>query len=129
MAKDKIAFLGGGVMGEAMIRAVLDRHVVPPSHVSVTGPRRERRAELAKQFGISAVASNAEAARDADVVVLSVKPQVLPSVMKELRGKLRTDQLVLSIVAGATMRSLEAGRARPPRPRALASTPAPAGPG
>ena len=81
MAKDRIAFLGGGVMGEAMIRAVLDRHVVPPSHVTVTAPRRERRAELAKQFTIAAVASNAEAAKDADVVVLSVKPQVLPAVM------------------------------------------------
>src|SRR5258708_13818119 len=125
MAKDKIAFLGGGVRGEAWIRAVLDRHVVPPSHVSVTGPRRERRAELAKQFGISAVASNADAAKDADVVVLSVKPQVLPSVMKELRGKLRTDQLVLSIVAGATMRSLEAGLAHPSVWRALPNTPAP----
>src|SRR5258708_10727108 len=125
MAKDKIAFPGGGVMGEAMIRAVLDRHVVPPSHVSVTGPRRERRAELAKQFGISAVASNADAAKDADVVVLSVKPQVLPSVMKELRGKLRTDQLVLSIVAGATMRSLEAGLAHAPLRPALPHNPAP----
>ena len=72
MAKDRIAFLGGGVMGEAMIRAVLDRHVVPPSHVTVTGPRRERRAELAKQFAITALASNADAARDAAVVVLSV---------------------------------------------------------
>ena len=70
MAKDRIAFLGGGVMGEAMIRAVLDRHVVPPSHVAVTGPRRERRADLAKQFGIAAVAANAEAAKQADVVVL-----------------------------------------------------------
>src|SRR5712692_10355261 len=107
MAKDRIAFLGRGVMGEAMIRAVLDRHVVPPSHVIVTAPRRERRAELTKQFTIAALASNAEAAKDADVVVLSVKPQVLPAVMTELRGKLGAEQLVLSIVAGATMRSLE----------------------
>ena len=97
MAKDRIAFLGGGVMGEAMIRAVLDRHVVPPSHVSVTGPRRERRADLAKEFGVTALASNADAAKRADVVVLSVKPQVLPTVMKELHGKLRAEQLVVSI--------------------------------
>src|SRR5260221_4773355 len=103
MAKDRIAFLGGGVMGEAMIRAVLDRHVFPPSHVTVTGPRRERRAELAKQFTIAAVASNAEAADDADVVVLSVKPQVLPAVIKELRGKLGGQQLVGPIRARANM--------------------------
>jgi pyrroline-5-carboxylate reductase len=129
MAKDVIAFLGGGVMGEAMIRAVLDRHVVPPSHVAVTGPRRERRAELAKQFGISAVASNAEAAKGADVIVLSVKPQVLPTVMKDLHGKLRADQLVLSIVAGATMKALETGLAHPAIVRSMPNTPAQVGMG
>src|SRR5437899_12709083 len=101
MAKDRIAFLGGGVMGEAMIRAVLDRHVVPPSRVSVTGPRPERRAELAKTFGVTALASNAEAAKEADVVVLSVKPQVLPAVMKKLRGKLTAEQPGPPIVAGS----------------------------
>src|SRR5438105_3588091 len=75
-------------MAEAMVRGLLDRHLVPPSHVLVTGPRRERRAELAKTYGVKALASNAEAAADAHVVVLSVKPQVLATVMRELRGKL-----------------------------------------
>jgi pyrroline-5-carboxylate reductase len=97
---------------------------VPPSHVVVTGPRRERRAELAKQFGVRALASNAEAARDAHVVVLSVKPQVLPAVMRELHGKLRDDQLVLSIVAGATLRSLRHGLAHKPIVRSMPNTPA-----
>ena len=47
----RLAFIGGGTMAEAMIRGVLDKHLVTPSHVFVTGPRRERRAELTKQFG------------------------------------------------------------------------------
>src|SRR5207302_2449129 len=97
----RLAFIGGGTMAEAMIRGLLDKHLVPPSHVFVTGPRRERRAELTKQFGVKALASNAEAAQNAHIVVLSVKPQVLPTVLRELRGKLRADQLVLSIIAGA----------------------------
>jgi pyrroline-5-carboxylate reductase len=129
MAKDRMAFIGGGVMGEAMIRGVLDKHLVPPSRISVTGPRRERRAALGKQFGVAALASNAEAARQADVVVLSVKPQVLPTVMKELRGKLRADQLVISIVAGANMRALETGLAHPTIVRAMPNTPAQVGMG
>lgn len=129
MAKDKIAFLGGGVMGEAMIRAVIDRQITPPSHVTVTGPRSERRAELAKQFGIGAVASNTDAAKDADIVVLSVKPQVLPTVMKELRGALRQEQLVISIVAGAALRGLENGLAHAAIVRAMPNTPAQVGMG
>ncbi|MBI2323838.1 MAG: pyrroline-5-carboxylate reductase [Chloroflexi bacterium] len=125
----RIAFIGGGTMAEAMIRGLLERHLVPPSHVEVTGPRRERRADLAKRFGVRARASNAEAARDAHVVVLSVKPQVLPAVMRELHGKLRADQLVLSIVAGATLRSLRLGLAHPAIVRSMPNTPAQIGMG
>jgi pyrroline-5-carboxylate reductase len=120
----RIAFIGGGTMAEAMIRGLLEKHLVPPSHVAVTGPRRERRADLAKQFGIRGIASNAEAARDAHVVVLSVKPQVLPAVMRDLAGKLRDDQLVLSIVAGATLRSLRHGLAHKAIVRSMPNTPA-----
>src|SRR5438128_9300145 len=83
----RLAFIGGGTMAEAMMRGLFDKHLVPPSHVLVTGPRRERRADLTKRFGVKALASNAEAAGDAHVVVLSVKPQVLPAVLRELRGR------------------------------------------
>src|SRR5439155_312819 len=110
-------------------RGLLDRHLVPPSHVLVTGPRRERRAELTKTYGVKALASNAEAATDAHVVVLSVKPQVLATVMRELRGKLDEDKLVISIVAGATLRSLRDGLDHAAIVRAMPNTPAQVGMG
>jgi len=125
----RLAFLGGGTMAEAMVRGLLERHLIRPSRITVTGPRRERRTELAKQFGVRALASNAEAARGAHVVVLSVKPQVLGGVMKELRGKLRPDQLVISIVAGATLRSLRHGLGHAPIVRSMPNTPAQIGMG
>src|SRR5258708_330851 len=124
MAKDKIAFLGGGVMGEAMIRAVLDRHVVPASHVSVTGPRRERRAELARAVEVAAVAANAAAAEHADVVTVSVRPEVVQSGMKVRRGKLRTDQVVLSAGAGGMVKALEGGVSPVSIVRTMPNTPA-----
>lgn len=125
----RIAFIGGGTMAEAMIRGLLERHLVLPSHVEVTGPRRERRTDLAKRFGVRGRASNLEAAKGAHVVVLSVKPQVLPGVMRELHGKLRPDQLVISIVAGATLRSLRHGLAHPAIVRSMPNTPAQIGMG
>jgi len=125
----RIAFIGGGTMAEAMIRGLLDQHLVPPSHVTVSGPRRERRADLAKRFGVAALASNLDAAKGAHVVVLSVKPQVLASVMKELRRKLRPQQLVLSIVAGATLRSLRSGLEHAAIVRSMPNTPAQIGMG
>ncbi|MBI2773755.1 MAG: pyrroline-5-carboxylate reductase [Chloroflexi bacterium] len=120
----RIAFIGGGTMAEAMIRGLLDKHLVPPSHIAVSGPRRERRAELAKHFAVQTLASNADAARGAHVVVLSVKPQVLPGVMKELREKLDDDQLILSIVAGATLRALRHGLDHAAIVRSMPNTPA-----
>ncbi|MGH2378340.1 MAG: pyrroline-5-carboxylate reductase [Candidatus Limnocylindria bacterium] len=125
----RLAFLGGGTMAEAVVRGLLERHLVPPSHVTVTGPRRERRAELAKRFGVRALASNAEAAKGAHVVVLSVKPQVLTGVMRELHGKLKREQLVLSIVAGATLRSLRLGLGHEAIVRSMPNTPAQVGMG
>ncbi len=125
----RLAFIGGGTMAEAMIRGLLEKHLVPPSHIFATGPRRERRAELSKQFGVKATASNADAAQQAHVVVLSVKPQVLPTVLRELRGKLRADQLVLSIVAGAPMAVLRDGLDHAVVVRAMPNTPAQIGMG
>lgn len=111
-------------MAEAMVRGLLERKLVTPARITVSGPRRERRAELVKAYRVKAVASNVEAARAADVVVLSVKPQMLPRVMGELRGKLRPDQLVLSIVAGASSDALRAGLDHASIVRAMPNTPA-----
>ena len=125
----RLAFIGGGTMAEAMVRGLFDKHLVPPSHVLVTGPRRERRADLSKRFGVKTLASNVEAARAAHVVILSVKPQVLPTVLRELRGQMREDQLVISIVAGAPMAVIRDGLEHAVIVRAMPNTPAQIGMG
>lgn len=125
----RLAFIGGGTMAEAMIRGLLGKHLVPPSHIEVSGPRRERRAALRKQYDVKAVASNLEAARGAHVVILSVKPQIVPAVTRELHGKLRPDQLILSIAAGVPLRALRQGLAHPVIVRAMPNTPAQVGMG
>ena len=125
----RLAFIGGGTMAEAMIRGLTGKHLVPPSHILVTGPRRERRADLAKRFGVKALAANVAAARDAHVVVLSVKPQVLPGVLRELSGEMRADQLVISIVAGVPLAVLRDGLDHAAIVRAMPNTPAQIGMG
>jgi pyrroline-5-carboxylate reductase len=119
----RVGIVGAGVMAEAMISGLLaDR--VPATAMVASHPRRDRRDTLAGQHGIRTVARNADALDAADIVVLAVKPQMLARVMRELRGSLSGDQVVLSIVAGATLRSLTEGLGHAAVVRAMPNTPA-----
>jgi len=102
MLNKKIAFIGPGVMAEAMIAGLLHKKLAKPENITAAGPREERGMELQKTYGIKTTSDNASAASHVDVVVLSVKPQRLSEVMKGLY-KIRPEALVLSIVAGASI--------------------------
>jgi pyrroline-5-carboxylate reductase len=101
-----VATIGSGVMAESIIAGLLRGKLVGPGQIIGSEPRAERREELIGQYGVRMTASNAEAAEQADVILLSVKPQTLTKVGHELSGRLRPNQLVVSIVAGATCRVL-----------------------
>lgn len=105
MLNKTIAFIGPGVMAEAVIAGLLRKKLAKPENIITSGPRQERGMELNKKYGIQTTADNAFAASHADVVVLSVKPQRLSEVMKGLY-KIRPDALVLSIVAGASIQKI-----------------------
>ena len=100
---ESVAFVGGGIMGEAMVQGLLSRKLVIPNKVIVAEPREGRRKELQQKHGVRVTADNREAAQSAEVVVLAVKPQDLASVLSELKGALRPAQMVMSIVAGASI--------------------------
>jgi pyrroline-5-carboxylate reductase len=110
-------------MAEAMISGLLANRV-PATAMVASHPRRDRRETLADEHGIRAVARNADALEAADIVVLAVKPQMLARVMPELRGALGEGQVVLSIVAGATLRTLTEGLGHAAVVRAMPNTPA-----
>jgi pyrroline-5-carboxylate reductase len=105
MLNKKIAFIGPGVMAEAMIAGLLHKKLAKPENVIAAGPREERGMDLNKKYGIKSTTDNAAAASNADVVVLSVKPQRLSEVMKGLT-KIHPEALVLSIVAGASIQKI-----------------------
>jgi len=130
MLKDlRIAVIGAGIMGEAMIGGLLRQELVAPDQIVATGPREERRAELAERYGIRAIADNAEAAHWAQVAVFAVKPQTLPKLLPDLRGALRPGELVISIVAGAPIRHFVELLDHPAVVRSMPNTPAQIGEG
>jgi pyrroline-5-carboxylate reductase len=129
-----LAFIGCGVMGESMIAGLLRKDLVNPKNIAASHPRENRRSELAEKHGIAVFESNAEAARTVigkgnSAVLICVKPQRLARVLNNLTGILHLDQLVLSIVAGATIAHLadELGTAK--IVRAMPNTPSQIGAG
>lgn len=128
MLNKTIAFIGPGAMAEAMIAGLIRHGLAEPGHLLVTGPRIQRVEELREKFGVRPFTDNAEAASQADVVVLSVKPQRLTGVMKGLKA-IRPEALVLSIIAGATIRKLSTGLKHHAVVRSMPNTPAQIGEG
>jgi pyrroline-5-carboxylate reductase len=102
----KIAIIGGGNMGEAMLSAILDKGLAVPKSVSVSDIDETRRRYIEQKYGVSVVSSNRLVVGESDVVVLAIKPQELVKVMVELKGQLKPTQLVLSIVSGAKIDTL-----------------------
>jgi pyrroline-5-carboxylate reductase len=102
-----IAFVGSGVMAEAMIKGLLRQNLVAPAQIVASGPRPERGQELFERYGVPTTTDNVAAVRGADVVVLSVKPQVLCRVLEELGSHVAAGALVLSIVAGAPLDTIQ----------------------
>jgi len=111
-------------MAEAMIAGLLRGNLVRPDQVVASHPRAERRDELARLYGIRTVASNAEAVEAADVILLAIKPQMLAKVGREIGPHLRDDQLVLSVIAGATTTALEGFLGHRRIVRSMPNTPA-----
>ena len=126
---NQIAFIGSGTMAEAMIRGLLGQKLVKPEQIIAAGPRPERAQILLERHKIRVTTDNREAAEHGQIVILSVKPQVLPEVMAEIRGHLRRQDLVLSIIAGMPIRVIANGLAHAPVVRAMPNTPAQIGQG
>jgi pyrroline-5-carboxylate reductase len=125
----KIAFIGPGAMAEAMIHGLIRCQVAQPQALLAAGPRQERLDQLHQKYGIPVHLDNAQAARQADVVVLSVKPQRMDRVLTGLKGAIRPSALVLSIVAGAAIGKITRGLGHPLVVRSMPNTPAQIGEG
>ncbi len=125
----KIAFIGGGNMGEAMLSAILDKGLSPSQAISVSDIDEARRQHLEQKYGVAVMSDNRQAITRGDVVVLAIKPQNLVEVMAELSGQLNPAQLLLSIIAGARINTLCLGLSHGSVVRAMPNTPAQIGEG
>jgi pyrroline-5-carboxylate reductase len=133
----RLAFVGCGVMAEAIIAGLLRKRLVNAGQIVGSHPRAARREELQTKYGIEMLEQNKEAALkvypdepDAgSVLVLAVKPQRLRRVLEELKGSIHQDQLVVSVVAGAKIETIADELLHAAVVRTMPNTPAQIGEG
>ena len=106
-AKPILAILGAGNMAEGILSCALKRGVVAPEHVRAADPAEERRQLFANEFGVSVTSDNAEAAKDASVVLLSIKPQTFHAEAAALGRVVGSDCGIISIMAGVPTAVIE----------------------
>ncbi len=129
MEHQKIALIGGGNMGRAMLEGILLSQLADPADVTVADRSMQALNDINDTYGVFTTRDNARAAASADVLILAVKPGVLLSVIREIREVMDERTLVISIVAGTTISSIERMFTLPELHlvRAMPNTPALAG--
>lgn len=120
----RLGFIGGGVMGEAIIRGLIEQRVTSPDRILVTDVNEGRCRHLAHTYGVHTAPDNNPAALEgSDMVVLAVKPQNLHDVYRDVRGLFAPDQVILSIIAGTSISTLAGNVGHPAVVRVMPNTP------
>lgn len=102
----KIAFIGGGNMGEAILAAILRKRLAAEADICISDISPQRRQYLKEKYMIATTESNQDVVSGADIVVLAVKPQNTQEIYSEIKRTIKSEHVVLSIVAGVKMTSL-----------------------
>jgi pyrroline-5-carboxylate reductase len=103
----KIAVVGAGNMAEALVKGLIQAEGIDATNIVVSARRVARAERLASKYSVTASPDNASCVRDAAIVLLAVKPQVMSGVLAGLRPHISKDALVLSVAAGITTSTIE----------------------
>lgn len=130
LASHTVGFIGAGNMAEAMIGGLVRGNHVRPERITASDPRKERLDELHKSLGIEASTNNRDIAQRCSLVVLSVKPQIMDKILREVGDQMKPGTLVVSIAAGVDTSTIEESLPEGVRVvRAMPNTPAMVGAG
>ncbi len=103
----KIGFIGAGNMAEALIKGVIDAEVYKSKDIAISDICPQRVKALCKKYGVKSAADNCRLAKTVDVLVLSVKPQNMADVLKEIKNAVGKNLLIVSIAAGITTKKIQ----------------------
>lgn len=106
MIDQKITIIGGGNLGSAIAFGLIKSKQIEPSMITVTR-RRLNMLEKLQEQGVQVTSDNIEASRDADIIILAIKPYQVLGIIDEIKPVLKANQLLISLVAGVGLSKLE----------------------
>ncbi|MBP8612830.1 MAG: pyrroline-5-carboxylate reductase [Candidatus Atribacteria bacterium] len=124
-----ISFIGTGIMATAIIKSILDHNLFKEEEIMGSFHRDKNAQEIKEHYRINTTTSNIEAAKFGDIVVFSIKPQVFESVANEVKDYIKDSQLVMSIMAGIDIETLQKNLLHKKVVRCMPNTPAQIGKG
>ena len=107
MSVSKIGFYGTGNMGQAMMKGLVKAGIYQPAEIVIYDTYEPIREKLAQDFGVTAVKTPEELVAECQVIIFAVKPNVLPSVLQELKDQLTTEQSLVSVAAGISIAKIQ----------------------
>ncbi len=125
----RIGFVGGGNMAEAILSAVLREKLASSGNISVSDIAEARRTYIETKYQVKVTGDNRQVLEDKDVIILAIKPQTLADVMAGIKGSIMPSQLVISIIAGKSIRTITSGLEHNCLVRSMPNTPAQIGEG
>lgn len=102
-----LGFIGCGNMGKAIVKGILGSGIVAGDSIVISDPVLKNIDELAEKYGVSGSQDNVKAAALADVLFLCVKPNMLESVIEQIKGAVKPDVIIVSIAAGKKISDIE----------------------
>ena len=103
----KIGFIGTGNMGSSIIKGILSSKFEKSENINIFDLDKEKVNNLVKEYGVNAVNSEKELAENCNIIILSVKPHIIPTVLKNLSGNVKKDTIILTIAAGISISVIE----------------------
>ncbi len=120
-----IGFIGAGNMTKAMIGGIIHSKISSAEHIIVSNPHQPKLQKISKEYGVLTTTNNKEVAQKSDILILSVKPKISPIVIEEIKEDIKKNVVIVSIVAGKTIASIEQSFGKTVKVvRAMPNTPA-----
>ena len=121
----KIGYIGAGNMAEALIKGLIEKGACKKSEISASDVSKVRLDHLGSAYGIKVLKDNAKVAAQSDIIVLAVKPKLIPKVLRDIKARVTSKKIVISIAAGVNVSTISKGLGKKAKiVRVMPNTPA-----